>query len=724
MNTGLIAFRGALAAGCCLAPLTLPAAAFAQDQAEPPAREESSANAETLDTSNIVVRATLADTVIVRDDLARKQASTSDTASLLADLPGVSAATGGGFSSMPAIRGLSEQRITVLVDGQVIDMACPNDMNSPLSYTDPQTVASIRLLTGVAPVSAGGDNIGGIISVESTPPVFSESGATLIMGEASSFYRSNGDGFGGGVKLTVAGSKLSATYTGSYTQSDQYEGGGDDGLVRSTEYAKTDHALALAYRDGASLFQIKGGFQFSPYEGFVNQYMDMVDNKSWFVNASYNGAFDWGTLDLAAAYRDTDHMMNFLEDKLPGAMPMNTEVHSFDTSAKLELPVSARDTVRLGGEYHHQWLNDYWPPVPGNMMMGPDTFVNINEGTRDRFGAYGEWEASWNGTLTSVIGARFDRVEMDTGDVQPYGTGMMQMADVMAAAAFNAAEHKRSDSNWSASAVLTWRASAWAALELGYAHKARSPNLYERYSWGRGSMASRMIGWYGDGNGYVGNLDLEPERADTVSAALDLGDRARGWSLRIAPHYTHVNDYIDARFVQVLQDMMGMDTPFVQLQFANQEAKFYGVDLSGALRLAKGAGEDGTWLTASLSWLEGNNLADNGPLYRQMPLDTRIALDHRQGQLELGAELEWVQEKTRLDATRNEPATDDYALVNLSAAYTLGSVRLSVEAENLLDTAYDLPLGGVSLGDYKATGVLRPVPGRGRSINVGLSTRF
>ena len=167
-----------------------------------------------------------------------------------------------------------------------------------------------------------------------------------------------------------------------------------------------------------------------------------------------------------------------------------------------------------------------------------------------------------------------------------------------------------------------------------------------------------------------------------------------------------------------------MPTPFVQLRFANQEAEFYGVDVSGAVDLHRLPGGGGTQLTASLSWLRGDNLTDGGPVYRQMPLDARLGLSHRQGALELGAELEWVAEKTRVDTTRNEPVTGDYALVNLSAAYTLGGVRLSLEAENLFDAAYDLPLGGVSLGDYKATGILRPVPGRGRSINLGLSTRF
>ncbi|AKH41260.1 iron complex outermembrane receptor protein [Altererythrobacter atlanticus] len=710
-----ISLRAALVATCCSAPLAVAA------QETP----ESSTEDGTLSIgSDAIINAPIVGTRIDRITLSEKQAGTSDTASIVADLPGVSAATGGGFSSMPAIRGLSEQRVNIMVDGVTIDIACPNDMNSPLSYTDPQSIGSISVLTGVAPVSHGGDNIGGVISVESAPPLFGSSDSLLVTGEVSSFYRSNGDGFGGALKLTVAGKKLSATYTGSYTQSDQYDGGGSKGLVRSTEYAKTDHALALAYQTGAGLLKLKGGYHFAPYEGFPNQYMDMVSNKSWYINGAYEGRYDWGEIDLTASYRDTDHVMNFLEDKLPGSMPMNSEVHSFDSAAKLSLPLSSRDTLKLGAEYHHQWLDDYWPPVPGNMMMGPDTFVNINEGTRDRIGAYVEWEAQWSGRLSSVAGIRIDRVEMDTGDVQPYGTGMMQMADVMAANAFNAADRERTDNNWSGSILLNYVLSDLASIELGYAHKARSPNLYERYSWGRGSMASRMIGWYGDGNGYVGNPDLDPERADTISAALSLGGSAQGWQLRIAPYYTHVDDYIDAAFLQDLTDMMGMPTGFVQLQFANQKAEFYGVDVSGAAELWRDSDGNATSLSATLAWLEGNNLTDGGPVYRQMPFNATIALAHRQGDLELGAEFEWVDEKTRVDTTRNEPATDSYALFNLSAAYTLSGVRFSIEAENLFDKGYDLPLGGVSLGDFKATGALRPVPGRGRSINIGLSTSF
>ena len=664
---------------------------------------------------------------LTRDRLTQRQAGSSDTAALLAELPGVSARTGGGFSSMPVIRGLTEQRLGILVDGQPIDSACPNDMNTPLSYTDPQTIQSVSVITGVSPVSLGGDSIGGLIRVESAPPRFATGDALLVTGRASAFYRSNGNGLGGAIGLTLANRHLSATYSGSYVQSDNYSAGGDLGRVRSSEYAKTDHALALAWHSSAGLFHLKGGYHFSPREGFPNQHMDMTSNESWFLNGRYQGSFDWGTVDFTAGYRDTDHEMNFLADKggtADGGMPMNTEVHSANAGVKFALAVSSRDTARIGGEFHHQWLNDWWPPVPGSMMMGPDTFINVNGATRDRLGLFGEWESRWTDRFSTVAGIRFDRVRMNTGDVQPYGTGMMQMADAMAAKVFNAADRKRADNNWSGSLLANWAASDRLTLELGYARKVRSPNLYERYAWGRGTMSSSMIGWYGDGNGYVGNLDLKPERADTLSAALSMGGEAQGWALKIAPHYTRVHDYIDATFLKAMTDMMGMPTGFVQLQFANKEAEFHGVDLSGAVTLRKGEGRNITRLTGAFSWLHGRNPATAAPLYHQMPANLLLGLEHRQGALELGADFNWVAEKTRVDSTRNEPRTDAYALVNLRAATTLKGIRLSIEATNLFDKAYSLPLGGVSLGDRKATGVLRPVPGAGRSVNLGLSTSF
>jgi iron complex outermembrane receptor protein len=663
-----------------------------------------------------------------RDRIARDAVRSSDTAAILRDLPGVDAYDTGGFAGLPVIRGLEADRVAILVDGVKIDDVCPNKMAPPLSFTDPQTVRSVTALTGVTPVSLGGDTIGGAIQVETLAPRFASSGRTLLAGRASAFYRSNGDGFGGALSLTAAGDRLSLSYNGSYTQADNYRGGGSDGTVRSSEYAKTDHALLLAAVTGAGQFEVKAGIQRAPYEGFPTQYMDMTDNRSWFVNGRYQGLFDWGDVDLTVHYRDTDHEMNFLGDKggtAGGGMPMLTETHTAGYSLKLRIPLSARDTLGIGSEFHHQWLDDVWPAVAGSMMMGPNAYVNVNGARRDRLGHYVEWERAWNGRLSTVIGIRHDRLWMNTGEVQPYSAGMMSMADAAAAAAFNAADRKRRDSNWSGSAILRYDPSDRAAMELGYARKVRSPNIYERYSWGRGSMSSRMIGWFGDGNGYVGNIGLAPERADTLSAALTLtGAGARSWTLRIAPYVKHVADYVDVVKLADLTDAMGRPTGFAQLQFANGEARLYGVDMSGALPLWRDARTGSASLSFAASWARGDNLADGGALYHQMPFNAKLQLDHKLGGLESHIGVAWVTDKTRVDATRGEPRTDGHALVSLGAGYSWKRVRLSLDVENLLDSAYDLPLGGLSLGDYKATGVVRPVPGRGRSVNFGLSMEF
>lgn len=656
------------------------------------------------------------------------QTGSSDTAAILRSVPGVSGYGAGGVSTLPVIRGLEAQRLTVLVDGVAIDSACPNDMNPPLSYTDPQTINAIDVITGVSPVSYGGDSIGGIIRVETAPPRFATHGGTLLTGEASAFYRSNGDGFGGALSLTAASDRISLTYNGSYTQADNFKGGGALGVVRSSEYAKTDHSLNLAAQVGSGLIELKGGYHVAPHEGFPNQYMDMTSNRSWFLNGHYAGVFDWGNLDVRANWRDTDHVMNFLADKggtATGGMPMNTEVHSAGYAVQADILLGGAGTLRVGNEFQHQWLNDYWPPVAGNMMMGPNAFINVNGAKRDRLGTFAEWEKSWDRGFTLIAGLRNDQVWMSTGTVAPYGTDMMQMADVMAAAAFNAADRKRHDSNWSGS--LLARHALWDGvdIEAGYARKVRSPNIYERYSWGRGAMASRMIGWFGDGNGYVGNLALRPEKADTLSAALSIsGGGTDGWSLRIAPYYTHVDDYIDAVKLADFTDMMGNPTPFDQLQFANQKAEIHGIDLSGAVPLWSSAAAGTARLTARASWLHGQNLTDHAPLFHQMPFNAALGLEHRIGGLETRIDLDIVTEKDRVDPTRNEPRTGSYALLNVQLAYRIDAVRLTLGADNLFDEAYFAPLGGMSLGDLKATGILRPVPGRGRSINAGITVAF
>jgi iron complex outermembrane receptor protein len=59
-------------------------------------------------------------------------------------------------------------------------------------------------------------------------------------------------------------------------------------------------------------------------------------------------------------------------------------------------------------------------------------------------------------------------------------------------------------------------------------------------------MSVDMNGWFGDLNGYIGNLNLRPEIGNTVSISADWHDAANNrWGLKITPYFTYVQDYID-----------------------------------------------------------------------------------------------------------------------------------------------------------------------------------
>ncbi len=678
---------------------------------------------------------------LTAEQVAARRPFASDTARLLEDVPGFSFYTSGGLSSLPVIRGLNDDRIRIVLDGMGLTSACGNHMNPPLSYIDPANVARITAVAGIAPVSLGGDSIAGTIVVDSAAPVFAKPGeGTVTGGSIAGFYRSNGSSAAVNLGARVAGETTSLSYTGAGARSGNYDAG-DGREVKSTRYSTQNHAVSFAARGTDQQVVVNAGKQRIAEQAYPNAYMDMVDNDALFGNIRYDARFGWGLLEARAYYEHTKHEMGFLADKQPADMPMNTDGKNLGYSLKADLALSERDALRIGTDFHRFRLDDWWPPVEGSMMMGPGTFENIDDGRRDRIGVFAEWETRRDSRWSGLFGVRYDRVRMDTGDVRPYATtGMMQATDIAAALAFNARDHRRTDDNVDVTLLGRFTPDAQSTFEAGYAHKTRSPNLYERYAWGRGGMAMNMNGWFGDGNGYVGDLDLRKEMADTVSATASWHDAARSERvISLTPYYTRVKDFIDVDRCKVAMGMAGMmgmggcplsgtmpqtgSTGFVYLQFANHDARLVGIDASFKVPLADTAVGRFTG-RGILGYVRGKNLDTGDNLYHMMPLNAKVAIDHRWERWSGSVEAQLVAAKDDVQAVRNETRTAGYALVNLRASYDWGRVRLDAGVENLLDKDYDPPLGGAYLGDRSQRAWGNNVAGMGRSVYVGAGVTF
>ena len=755
-------------------PLCLAASAIAAENPQHQAVDDATVLEKVIVTDKFPSVKALNTSEMETDILTSKRAAVSDTAKLLEETPGVSLYGAGGVSSLPAIHGLNDDRVKIDINGMTLTSACANHMNPPLSYIDRSNIGKITILTGVSPVSLSGDSIGGTISVKTPEPVFAEPGKDILLdGSLSGFYRSNGDAFGGSIAAGIANQHARLEYTGSHTESMNYNDGNGQ-IVKSTAYENQNHSAALSFKTDNHLVVIRGGQQHIPFQGFPNQRMDLTNNDSNFGNIMHKGTFDWGTLESKFYYENTSHSMNMSSDDrqygTPSApdsvnryMPMETRGRNLGYKIMAELPFNERDTVRVGNEFHSQRLNDFWPPVHTNttvptsglsmmdsmmgsmmyFMMAPETFYNIHDGTRDRVGTFAEWEANWSPEWRTLLGLRYDHVNTDTGTVQSYNPnnfGAMGMAMGPTpqdfANAFNARDHERNFDMFDVTALLQYTPNDMSQFELGFARKNRAPNLYELYTWSPRGMDMAMIGWFGDGNGYVGNMDLTEETANTVSFTAAFHEPKNNlWEISATPYFTYINNFVDADRCPTASGCLGIKQPttgFYYLQFANHDARLWGMDVSGRAQLYKdkNIGEFGA--RTIMSYVRGERM-DGGNLYHMMPFNLKLSLDHRLHDWQSTIEMQFVDGKEHVQAIRNETTTPAYILLNARTGYQWGPVRLDVGLDNVLDKQYYHPLAGAYLGGgwgmSPSNAAFTPawgnnVPGMGRSAFVGVTIKY
>ena len=690
--------------------------------------------------------------VTTTTEVASRNVTTSDVATALGDVPGVSVYAAGGVSGLPTVDGFADDRLRIKVDGMDTISSCPNHMNSPLSYIAPSQIGSAQVWTGVTPVSISGDAIGGTIIVNSAAPLFAAPGQALVTkGSAGAFYRSNGDGWGSTLSGTAATEHYSASYDGSYATSSNYLAGGnfvkfplvsnitkvlpnDD--VGSTAYEATNHLATLAYTNKDQLIELKTNYQYIPYEMYPNQRMDMLSNSQIGLNLHYSGKFDWGNADTRVYWQGVDHYMNFGEDKnlwygnvrgiapFPVAyypalgMPMYTKSDTLGNSSKVDINITGIDVARVGYDLQFYRLDDWWPPSPDCGVgicrggMAPLTFWNINDGQRDRYSPFLEWERKWSPETNTTLGIRYELITEDTGSVQGYNFAslwpplspmrtMYETSSVGTRAAFNAMDRARDFDNIDLSGLVRYTPNVRIDTELGLSRTARAPNLYELYDWSRHPMALEMNNFVGDGNGYLGNPFLKPEIANRATASLDWHTRDRETAIRFSPYYSYVEDYIDAvqwnRTTNLPASPLEINQ-YVFLKYMNEDARLYGFDLSTKAPLAKTSFGD---LSAAgmISYVNGRDISLHTGLYNIMPLNGKLALIHKLGGWRGTAEFVGVSAKDEISDQRNEVRTPGYGLFNLRGSYVWENFHFNFGVENVLNQLYYLPLGGAYVGE-------------------------
>ena len=86
-------------------------------------------------------------------------------AEALSGLEGVEDSRVGSWGSRPVIRGLTGERLAILIDGNRVNRACTFGMDQGLASLDPNQVERVEVLSGPGSALFGSGNVGGVINV-------------------------------------------------------------------------------------------------------------------------------------------------------------------------------------------------------------------------------------------------------------------------------------------------------------------------------------------------------------------------------------------------------------------------------------------------------------------------------------------------------------------------------------------------------------------------------
>lgn len=587
----------------------------------------------------------------------------TSVAELLSAVEGVQTSRVGSWGSRAVIRGLTGERISVLIDGNRVNRACTFGMDQGLASVDPSQVERVEVLSGPGSALYGSGNVGGIINVVTRRP----DGTSGLSGEFRAGASSAVPGGTLGGNLHVGSRRLGATLS-----------------LDASRYG--DYQTPTATVDGSSYRQVTGDAKvdFRPADAhlvsFKSQYYAGRD-IGWPMmtgasipeedRTSFSVDYGWqmgrGTLDglsIRAFRQKLDHHMvvDAIMQGAMGPMTAKADATSYSTTsgarAQLRLAPSAGLHADVGGEVT-RWFAEatrWTESGSGNLPPKENTFhiwpaVRITDA-----GAFLQAEAGPTRTFKLSVGGRLDHVTRDADD-------------------------RASSSETVATGNVGLRADLGGgfglrtSMGMGY----RNPDPMELYG-----LALKP-----DGFVYRGSPDLETERSRSVEAALSwTGDAS---SLSVTAYRNHLKDMTSLVLVPG-ETVVGRP---VREYTTLGSATLKGVTASAQAELAWGLG-----VRLGGSYTRAEDEATGAPLVGIAPAGLDAALRRTFD----GRVLRWVEvaaegsdAQDRIAESAGETRTPGYGVTHVRTGLELGGARLTAGVENIFDRQYRGHLDPVKL---------------------------
>jgi len=597
-----------------------------------------------------------------------------ESSDFLRDITGVSGSRKGGHGTDPSIRGLTETRLNILLDGAYVHGGCPSRMDPPTSYAPLNTYEQVTVIHGMQSLEYGSGGPGGTILFERLTDRFSDGEG--VRGSIEAGYSGNSNSRELGADLAAGNADGFARFIGTIGATDNYEDGSGQ-EVRSS-FDERSGTLILGYTpDNDQRLEVSIERQETedilfPGLGMDAPYANNTTARLKYVTEAGIGAFS--DLKVEVYRSEVDHLMDNFTLRVQTAPMALTAPSTSDTTG-------GRIVAGLGSDI-------------GQWKFGVDLQMNERDAERNtgtgvlqsviwpgaeiqQMGVFAELTHELGGGNRMIGGMRYDRVEASADqnlvntDPPAAGTPNDTPANLYANL-YGATADDVTENN--IGGLLRFEhdlSSGTGTLYAGVSRTVRTADATERYIAAFSGMAPMVR---------VGNPDIDPEVHHQAEVGAQLsGER---WNASLSAYVNKVDDYI-------LRDRNAARNQV----YRNIDATLVGGEANYTRQW------DQNWSsTFGLAYVHADNDTDDRPIAQTPPLEGSVSLDYRADDFHAGARVRGAAKQSRvdLDSSSGVPGdgldaqkTPSWAVLDLYGTYHVSdAVSIDVGMDNVFDRTY------------------------------------
>jgi len=625
-----------------------------------------------------------------------------ESADILRDIVGVSGSRMGGHGTDVSVRGQSQTRLNILLDGAYVHGGCPNRMDPPTAYANPGSYEEVTVIKGVQTLEYGGGGSGGTILFERKTQRFAADEG--MRGSLEAGYRSNGGSWETVGDVAAGTPDAFVRLIASKANGENYDDG--DGNEVRAAYEELSGTLIAGYTpDNDTRFEVSLERQRTDDLLFPGAGMDSPQSDNDAVRLKFQKENMPGVLNglKAEIYRsEVSHLMdNYTLRPLTAPAQMRAPSTSDTTGGRVVFELeSGIGQWKVGVDVQN---NDRVADRFNDSMAGMRQSLLWPGVEIDQKGIFAELTHTLQSDDRVIAGVRFDRVDASAASAATPAMGGIS-PNTLYTQYYGVTAQDQQENN--IGGLLRFEhdlADGRGTLFAGLSRSMRTADATERYMASNGMPNMR----------WVGNPEINPERHHQAEVGLLWRDG--DWQADGSVFYNDVADYI-------LRDRsrgVGGDNSTI---YRNVDATLFGGEVNLNKRF------NANWRGAvGLAYVHAHNDTDDRAIAQTPPLEAVVSADYRAASWSAGGRIRAAAKQSRVDLdpavgsgldARKTPA---WAVLDLYGDYAVSDVvTVSFGMDNVFDRDYAQHLNRANSFDPTQVQVDEP----GRSAWVKASVLF